>query len=80
MQSNPDAVFEFNKQIIDATKDLCVAYKINTAFYEAMGVKGWEAYGKNGELYSEGILKLPMQSVVISAILLLNMQKHFLKH
>jgi orotidine-5'-phosphate decarboxylase len=43
LQSNPDAVVEFNKQIIDATKDHCVAYKINTAFYEAMGAKGWEA-------------------------------------
>lgn len=41
--SKPNAVFEFNKAIIDATKDLCVAYKINTAFYEAMGLKGWEA-------------------------------------
>ena len=41
-----DPVFEFNKQIIDATKDLCVAYKINTAFYEAMGVKGWQALEK----------------------------------
>jgi orotidine-5'-phosphate decarboxylase len=43
LQSHPDAIFEFNKQIIDATKDLCVAYKINTAFYEALGTKGWEA-------------------------------------
>lgn len=43
LHSRPDTVFEFNKQIIDATKDLCVAYKINTAFYEAMGLKGWEA-------------------------------------
>jgi len=43
LQSHPDSVFEFNKAIIDATKDLCVSYKINTAFYEAMGVKGWEA-------------------------------------
>lgn len=46
LQSHPDPVFEFNKQIIDSTKDLCVAYKINTAFYEAMGLKGWEALGK----------------------------------
>ena len=46
LQSHPDAVFEFNKQIIDATKDLCVAYKINTAFYEALGVKGWQALEK----------------------------------
>ncbi len=46
LQSHPDAVFEFNKQIIDATQDLCVAYKINTAFYEAMGLKGWDAMEK----------------------------------
>ena len=46
LQAHPDAVFEFNKQIIDATQDLCVAYKINTAFYEAMGLKGWEAMEK----------------------------------
>ncbi len=42
LQPNADAVFEFNKQIIDATKDLCVAYKINTAFYESLGARGWE--------------------------------------
>ena len=46
LQSNAAAVFQFNKKIIDATKDLCVAYKINTAFYEAMGAKGWEAMEK----------------------------------
>ena len=46
LQSHPDAIFEFNKQIIDATKDLCIAYKINTAFYEAKGLKGWEAMEK----------------------------------
>ncbi len=46
LQPFPDAIFEFNKQIIDATQDLCVAYKINTAFYEAMGLKGWEAMEK----------------------------------
>jgi len=42
----PDAIFQFNKQIIEATKDFCVAYKINTAFYEAEGLKGWEALEK----------------------------------
>lgn len=42
LQSHPDAIFEFNKQIIDATKDLCVAYKINTAFYEVLGAQGWD--------------------------------------
>jgi orotidine-5'-phosphate decarboxylase len=46
LKSNSEAVFEFNKQIIDATKDLCVAYKINTAFYEAFGAKGWIAMQK----------------------------------
>lgn len=44
--SEPDPIFAFNKAIIDATKDLCVGYKINTAFYEALGVKGWEALEK----------------------------------
>ena len=41
--SQPDAVFQFNKAIIDSTKDYCVSYKLNTAFYEAQGIKGWEA-------------------------------------
>jgi orotidine-5'-phosphate decarboxylase len=36
-----DPIFEFNKLIIDATHDLTVAYKPNTAFYEAYGIKGW---------------------------------------
>ena len=42
LQNHPDAIFEFNRQIIDATKDLCVGYKINTAFYEVLGAKGWD--------------------------------------
>lgn len=41
-----DPVFAFNKAIIDATKDYTVAYKINTAFYEAQGIKGWISLGK----------------------------------
>ncbi|MEM9824879.1 MAG: orotidine-5'-phosphate decarboxylase, partial [Bacteroidota bacterium] len=41
-----DPIFEFNKQIIDATKDLCVAYKPNIAFYEALGAKGWQSLEK----------------------------------
>jgi len=44
-----DPVFEFNKQIINATKDLCVAYKPNSAFYESRGVKGWESLVKTWE-------------------------------
>ncbi|MFI0427924.1 orotidine-5'-phosphate decarboxylase [Mariniflexile sp. HMF6888] len=38
-----DPIFAFNKAIIDATHQLCVAYKPNTAFYEAYGLKGWKA-------------------------------------
>lgn len=39
----PDPVFEFNKRIIDATKDLCIAYKPNSAFYECRGIKGLQS-------------------------------------
>jgi orotidine-5'-phosphate decarboxylase len=46
LQSSPDPVFEFNKQIIDATLPYCVSYKINTAFYEANGLSGWESLEK----------------------------------
>jgi len=38
-----DPIFEFNKHIIDATKDFCVAYKPNIAFYESRGVSGWNS-------------------------------------
>ncbi len=41
-----DPFFEFNKSIIDATHDLCVSYKPNTAFYEAYGIKGWKSLEK----------------------------------
>lgn len=41
-----DPIFEFNKAIIDATHDLCVSYKPNTAFYEAYGIKGWKSLQK----------------------------------
>ena len=41
-----DPIFEFNKAIIDATHDLAVAYKPNTAFYEAYGIKGWMSLQK----------------------------------
>lgn len=44
--SEEDPIFEFNKKIIDATHHLAVAYKPNTAFYEAYGLKGWKALEK----------------------------------
>lgn len=46
---NEDPIFEFNKAIIDATHHLCVAYKPNTAFYEAYGSAGWESLRKTAE-------------------------------
>jgi orotidine-5'-phosphate decarboxylase len=46
LHSSPDPIFEFNKQIIDATHQFAVAYKPNTAFYEAQGAKGWESLQK----------------------------------
>lgn len=44
-----DPIFEFNRRIIDATAAYAVAYKPNIAFYEAMGVKGWESLQKTME-------------------------------
>ncbi len=41
-----DPIFAFNKAIIDATSQFCVAYKPNLAFYESNGVKGWIAFEK----------------------------------
>lgn len=41
-----DPIFSFNKAIIDATHHLCVAYKPNTAFYEAYGINGWKSLEK----------------------------------
>ena len=41
LQNEDDPIFSFNKSIIDHTNKYCVAYKINTAFYESQGVKGW---------------------------------------
>jgi orotidine-5'-phosphate decarboxylase len=49
LQDSRNAIFNFNKAIIDATKEHCVAYKINTAFYEALGVKGWEAMAQTAD-------------------------------
>ena len=45
-----DPVFEFNRRIIEATADYCVAYKPNLAFYEALGTKGWESLKKTMEV------------------------------
>lgn len=44
-----DPIYEFNKRIIEATADLCVAYKPNIAFYECYGLKGWKSLQKTWE-------------------------------
>lgn len=48
-----DPIFAFNKAIIDATHHLCVAYKPNTAFYEAYGLKGWKSLEKTIQYLNE---------------------------
>ena len=48
-----DPIFEFNKAIIDATHDLAVSYKPNTAFYEAHGIKGWMSLQKTIQYINE---------------------------
>ncbi len=53
-----DPIFEFNKQIIDVTKDFCVAYKPNVAFYESMGSKGWESLQKTLEYIPDNIFTI----------------------
>lgn len=49
LQDEADPVFEFNRQIIDATRHLCVAYKPNLAFYEALGPEGWHTFARTVE-------------------------------
>jgi orotidine-5'-phosphate decarboxylase len=59
-----DPIFEFNKRIIDATHDLCVAYKPNTAFYETEGVQGWISLQKTIEYINQ---KYPDQFTIADA-------------
>src|SRR5665811_1414900 len=53
-----DPVFEFNKQIIDNTKELCVCYKLNIAFYESRGVDGWKSMAKTLDYIPSNIFKI----------------------
>jgi orotidine-5'-phosphate decarboxylase len=46
LKKNKDPIFDFCKSIIDATAPYCVAYKPNIAFFEAYGIKGWQALEK----------------------------------
>lgn len=53
-----DPVFEFNKRVIDATKNYCVAYKPNLAFYECLGPKGWESLEKTMDYIPDSIFTI----------------------
>ncbi len=53
-----DPIFEFNKRIIEATKDFCVAYKPNIAFYESRGAKGWLSLQKTMDLIPSNIFTI----------------------
>ena len=59
-----DAMFEFNKAIIDATADLCVAYKPNLAFYESLGLQGWEVLERTVDYIRENY---PDQFIIADA-------------
>lgn len=56
--SEKDPIFAFNKFIIDQTADFCVAYKINTAFYESNGIAGWEAMAKTLEYIPQNVFTI----------------------
>src|SRR6266550_1287446 len=56
--SAADPLFEFNKQIIDATKEYCVAYKPNLAFYEALGPKGLQSLEKTVKYIPDNCFKI----------------------
>lgn len=53
-----DPIFEFNKAIIEATEDLCVAYKPNIAFFESYGVKGWQSLQKTCQVLPKNALNI----------------------
>jgi orotidine-5'-phosphate decarboxylase len=58
LKDYPDPVFEFNKRIIDATHDLCIAYKPNAAFYESRGIKGLQSLIATSEYLPKDCLSI----------------------
>ncbi len=64
LKETSDPVFAFNKEIIDATQDLCVAYKPNLAFYESLGAAGWVSLEKTVTYIRE---KYPEQFIIADA-------------
>ncbi len=61
---DPDSIFSFNKEIIDATAPYCIAYKPNLAFYEAYGIKGLTAFRKTVDYIRENY---PQQFIIADA-------------
>src|SRR6185312_15932602 len=58
LKAYPDPIFEFNKRIVDATHDLCIAYKPNSAFYERHGIAGWQSLIKTSEYLPKDCLSI----------------------
>ena len=56
ISKDTEGILQFNKEIINATKDFAVSYKINTAFYEQLGSKGWEIIEKTREMIPSNTL------------------------
>lgn len=58
LKQYPDPIFEFNKRIVDATEDLCIAYKPNAAFYERHGIKGLQSLIATSEYLPKNCLSI----------------------
>jgi|TARA_B110000503_G_scaffold117674_1_gene177914 orotidine-5'-phosphate decarboxylase len=58
ISKDTEGILQFNKEIINATKDFAVSYKINTAFYEQLGSKGWEIIEKTREMIPSNTLSI----------------------
>jgi orotidine-5'-phosphate decarboxylase len=58
IRKNPEPLFQFNKAIIDATLPYAVAFKVNTAFYEAYGLEGWRALEKTFAYLPADVIKI----------------------
>jgi len=58
ISKDADGILAFNREIIEATKDYAVSYKLNTAFYEQLGSKGWEVLEKTREMIPSNILSI----------------------
>lgn len=64
LRGDKDAILTFNKAIIDATADVCIAYKPNLAFYESLGIAGWEAFEQTVQYIKE---RYPDQFIIADA-------------